>query len=149
MRERFNASEIIVTIMLNYVAVQMVSYLIRGPMEDPMRFFPRSYPIPPDCVLPVIVQGTRLHAGLFVAIVMVVVFAIMQRKRYLAFSPRFSAPIRGPRPMPVSSEKPYGLVMAVSGGLAGLAGAVEVGGFISGSSTIWARVSASRASPLH
>ena len=100
LRERFNASEIIVTIMLNYVAVQMVSYLIRGPMEDPMRFFPRSYPIPPDCVLPVIVQGTRLHAGLFVAIVMVVVFAIVSDKRYLVFNRWFWALIRALRAMP-------------------------------------------------
>ncbi len=42
LRERFNASEIIVTIMLNYVAVQMVSYLIRGPMEDPVRVLSRG-----------------------------------------------------------------------------------------------------------
>ena len=129
LRERFNASEIIVTIMLNYVAVQMVSYLIRGPMEDPMRFFPRSYPIPPDCVLPVIVQGTRLHAGLFVAIVMVVVFAIVQRQTVLGFQ----SVVLGANPGAASYagfpvKRLVVVVMAISGGLAGLAGAVEVGG---------------------
>ena len=129
LRERFNASEIIVTIMLNYVAVQMVSYLIRGPMEDPMRFFPRSYPIPPDCVLPVIVQGTRLHAGLFVAIVMVVVFAIVQRQTVLGFqSAVFGANPGAATYAGFPVKRLAVVVMAISGGLAGLAGAVEVGG---------------------
>src|SRR3984957_10675236 len=85
LRERFNASEIIVTIMLNYVAVQMVSYLIRGPMADPMPRWPRSSAIPQECVLPVIVSGTRLHAGLIVALVMVIVFAVVQRQTVLGF----------------------------------------------------------------
>jgi ABC-type uncharacterized transport system permease subunit len=129
LRERFNASEIIVTIMLNYVAVQMMSYLIRGPMEDPIKFFPRSYAIPPDCVLPVIVQGTRLHAGLIVALAMVVVFAIVQRQTVLGFQ----AAVLGANPGAATYagfrvKSLTVIVMAISGGLAGLAGAVEVGG---------------------
>jgi simple sugar transport system permease protein len=129
LRERFNASEIIVTIMLNYVAVQMVSYLIRGPMEDPMRFFPRSYAIPPDCVLPVIVQGTRLHAGLFVALVMVVLFAVVQRQTVLGFqSSVFGANPGAATYAGFQVKRLTIVVMAISGGLGGLAGAVEVGG---------------------
>lgn len=129
LRERFNASEIIVTIMLNYVALQMVSYLIRGPMEDPMRFFPRSYPIPPDCVLPIIVQGTRLHAGLIVALAMVVVLAILQGRTVLGFQ----SAVFGANPGAASYagfrvNRLAITVMAISGGLAGLAGAVQVGG---------------------
>jgi general nucleoside transport system permease protein len=129
LRERFNASEIIVTIMLNYVAVQMVSYLIRGPMEDPLRFFPRSYPIPQDAVLPVIVQGTRLHAGLFVALVMVVLFAIVQRQTVLGFqSAVFGANPGAATYAGFRVKRLTIVVMAISGGLAGLAGAVEVSG---------------------
>jgi general nucleoside transport system permease protein len=129
LRERFNASEIIVTIMLNYVALQMVSYLIRGPMEDPMRFFPRSYPISPDCVLPIIVQGTRLHAGLIVALAMVVVLAILQGQTVLGFQ----SAVFGANPGAASYagfrvNRLAITVMAISGGLAGLAGAIQVGG---------------------
>ncbi len=129
LRERFNASEIIVTIMLNYVAVQIVSYLIRGPMEDPARFFPRSYAIPADCVLPVLVRGTRLHAGLIVALVMVIVLAIMQRRTVLGFQ----AAVMGANPGAAiyagfRVKALTVIIMAISGGLAGLAGAVEVSG---------------------
>jgi simple sugar transport system permease protein len=129
LRERFNASEIIVTIMLNYVAMQMLSYLIRGPMADPMPFWPRSYAIPPDCVLPVLVAGTRLHAGLIVALAMVILFAIVQRQTVLGFqSSVFGA---NPGAATYAGFRVRALtivVMAISGGLAGLAGAVEVGG---------------------
>jgi len=129
LRERFNASEIIVTIMLNYVALQMASYLIRGPMEDPMRFFPRSYPIPPDCVLPIVVQGTRLHAGLIVALVMVVVLAILQGQTVLGFqSAVFGANPGAAGYAGFRVNRLAITVMAISGGLAGLAGAVQVGG---------------------
>jgi ABC-type uncharacterized transport system permease subunit len=129
LRERFNASEIIVTIMLNYVAVQMVSYLIRGPMADPMPFWPRSYAIPPDCVLPVIVSGTRLHAGLIVALVMVIVFAVVQRQTVLGFQSSVFGANPGAATYAGFRAKALTIVvMAISGGLGGLAGAVEVGG---------------------
>jgi ABC-type uncharacterized transport system permease subunit len=129
LRERFNASEIIVTIMLNYVALQMVSYLIRGPMEDRMRFFPRSYPIPPDSVLPIVVQGTRLHAGLFVALAMVVAFAVLQGQTVLGFQSAVFGSSPGAASYAGFPVKRLAItVMAISGGLAGLAGAVQVGG---------------------
>ena len=129
LRERFNASEIIVTIMLNYVAVQMVSYLIRGPMADPMPFWPRSYAIPPDCVLSVIVSGTRLHAGLIVALVMVIVFAVVQRQTVLGFQSSVFGANPGAATYAGFRAKALTIVvMAISGGLGGLAGAVEVGG---------------------
>jgi ABC-type uncharacterized transport system permease subunit len=129
LRERFNASEIIVTIMLNYVAVQMVSYLIRGPMADPMPFWPRSYAIPLDCVLPVVVSGTRLHAGLIVALVMVVLLAIVQRQTVFGFQSSVFGANPGAATYAGFQVKALTIVvMAISGGLAGLGGAVEVGG---------------------
>jgi general nucleoside transport system permease protein len=129
LRARFNASEIIVTIMLNYVMLQMVSYLIRGPMQETSRFWPRSYTIPDDCVLPVIVPGTRLHAGLFVALAMVAVCAFVQRRTVFGFQ----SAVFGANPG-AATYAGYRIrrlaiaVMAFSGGLAGLAGAVEVAG---------------------
>ena len=103
LRERFNASEIIVTIMLNYVAVQMVSYLIRGPMEDPVRFFPPYYAIPPDSRPAGYRSGNaasrrtdcRSHHGGSVCC-----RAAANRTRFPVLD--CSARTRGPRPMPVS-----------------------------------------------
>jgi general nucleoside transport system permease protein len=129
LRAWFGASEIIVTIMLNYVMVQMISYLIRGPMQETSRFWPQSYLIPENCFLPVIVQGTRLHAGLFVALIMVVVFAVIQRRTVLGFESSVLGANPGAAAYAGFRVKILTvIVMAISGGLAGLAGAVEVGG---------------------
>ena len=129
LRARFGASEIIVTIMLNYVMMQMVSYLIRGPMQETSRFWPQSYLIPDDCALPVLIQGTRLHAGLMVALVMMVVCAIVQRRTTLGFQ----SAVLGANPGAAAYagfrvQRLIVVVLAFSGGLAGLAGAVEVAG---------------------
>jgi len=129
LRAWFGASEIIVTIMLNYVMIQMISYLIRGPMQETSRFWPQSYLIPDDCVLPVIVPGTRLHAGVFVALVMVIVAAIVQRRTVLGFQ----ASVLGANPGAAAYagfhvKRLTLVIMAISGAFAGLAGAVEVGG---------------------
>jgi ABC-type uncharacterized transport system permease subunit len=129
LRAWFGASEIIVTIMLNYVMVQMISYLIRGPMQETSRFWPQSYLIPENCFLPVIVQGTRLHAGLFVALIMVVAFAVIQRRTVIGFVSSVLGANPGAAVYAGFRVKMLTvIVMAISGGLAGLAGAVEVGG---------------------
>jgi hypothetical protein len=68
LRARFGANEIIVTIMLNYVALQLLSWLIRGPMQERMRMLPRSDALPLPFRLPVVVDGTRIHAGVWIAL---------------------------------------------------------------------------------
>jgi general nucleoside transport system permease protein len=128
LRAWFSASEIIVTIMLNYVMMQMVSYLIRGPLQA-STFWPQSYLIPDDCVLPVVVPGTRLHAGLFVAVVMTLVCIVVQRRTVIGFQ----AAVLGANPGAAAyagfpSKLLILIIMAFSGGLAGLAGAVVVAG---------------------
>jgi ABC-type uncharacterized transport system permease subunit len=129
LRAWFGVSEIIVTIMLNYIAMQGVSYLIRGPLADPSPFYPRSYAIPDDCVLPIIVQGTRLHAGLFVAVAMTILCAVVQRQTVFGFkSSVFGANPAAAVYAGFRVKMLTVVVMAFSGGLAGLAGAVEVAG---------------------
>jgi general nucleoside transport system permease protein len=128
LRAWFGASEIIVTIMLNYVMMQMVSYLIRGPMQESI-FWPQSYLIPDNCVLPVLVPGTRLHAGLFVALAMTLVCIVLQKRTVLGFQSSVLGANPGAAAYAGFSSKSLTLViMAISGGLAGLAGAVEVAG---------------------
>jgi general nucleoside transport system permease protein len=129
LRAWFGANEIIVTIMLNYVMVQMISFLIRGPMQETLRIWPQSYLIPADCFLPVIAPGTRLHAGLFVALAMVIVFAVIQRQTVLGFESSVLGANPGAAAYAGFRVKILTvIVMAISGGLAGLAGAVEVAG---------------------
>jgi ABC-type uncharacterized transport system permease subunit len=129
LRARFDASEIIVTIMLNYVALQTASYLVRGPMQEPMHIFPRSELIPDDLILPIILEGTRLHAGLIVALLALVVGAVLLKKTVFGFQVSVLGANAGAAAY--AGYRRNGLIiltMALSGGLAGLAGAIEVGG---------------------
>jgi simple sugar transport system permease protein len=64
LRARYNANEIIVTIMLNYIAFQFLGWVVRGPMQERLHIFPRSDVIPAAAELDVLVPGTRVHAGI-------------------------------------------------------------------------------------
>src|SRR5690606_24117655 len=69
LRARFNANEILVTLMLNSIALQLLYYLVSGPLRDPMGFnFPQSALFPDAAMLPVLIEGTRVNASLFVGL---------------------------------------------------------------------------------
>jgi general nucleoside transport system permease protein len=129
LRARFDANEIIVTIMLNYVALQLLTWVIRGPLQEPARIFPRSFPIPGVLELPVLIDNTRVHAGLVVALVAaLILYIVMQRSAFgfrliVVGENRTAAPFAG-----INDRRTIVLAMLVSGGLAGLAGAVEIAG---------------------
>jgi simple sugar transport system permease protein len=75
MKIRFSVNEVISTLMLNYVALNVLMYLIRGPMRDQTSasfagmVFPQSALIPEALFLPLLLERTRLHLGLFLALV--------------------------------------------------------------------------------
>lgn len=128
-KARFGGNEIIATIMLNYVAIQILSWLVRGPMQEKMKVIPRSDAIDRALRLPVLFDGTRIHAGLLVAIVAVIVIALLAGKSRFGFklavvgANEHAARYAGMNPGTIA-----GIVLAVSGALAGLAGAVEISG---------------------
>ena len=113
LRARFGANEIIVTIMMNYVALQLLTWVIRGPLQEPMRIFPRSFGIGAAMQLPIIAGGTRLHAGLS---------AFGFRLSVLGENPT-AAPYAG-----INANRTTIRAMALSGAFAGFAGAVEIAG---------------------
>ena len=130
-RAFFGTNEIITTLLLNYVALLWVDYLVFGPWADPSAFsFPYSRAFPDAARLPP-VFGTQVHAGaLFVLLIAAgLTFALRHTAwgyeiRVIGHSPRTAA-YAG---MPVSVN--ILLVMALSGGIAGLAGMGEVSGVI-------------------
>jgi len=70
LRTRFNANEILVSLMLTYVATLLLDWLVRGPWKDPAGMgFPESRDFTDAYLMPVLLQGTRLHLGLIIAIV--------------------------------------------------------------------------------
>ncbi len=128
-KARFGGNEIIATIMLNYVAAQILSWLVRGPMQEAMRIIPRSDPVDAALRLPILVPDTRIHAGLLVAVIVTFVVALaVMRGRFgfklsVAGANEHAAFYAGINPGALA-----GIVLAVSGALAGLAGAVEISG---------------------
>src|SRR5690606_236250 len=73
LRVRFRASEIISTIVLNFIVLQFLSWLIRGPLQEPSRLMPWSDYLPETLLLPNLIAGSRVHYGLVVAIIAVAV----------------------------------------------------------------------------
>ena len=73
LRTRFNANEILTSLMLTYVATLFLSYLVHGPWRNPEGFnFPESRPFPDAGLLPIIYDGTRVHLGTAVAVLVVI-----------------------------------------------------------------------------
>ena len=129
LRARYNASEIITTIMLNYVAVQLLGHLIRGPMQESMRIMPQSERIPDRIVLDILIDGSRVHEGLILAVVLTAVFYGLQRATAFGYSLHAvgSNPAAA-RYGGIDDGRTLALAMALSGAMAGLAGAVEIAG---------------------
>lgn len=128
LRRRFRVLEVISTIMLNFVAAYLVAYLVRGPLQEPLRIYPQTVAIAPAARLTMLVPGTRLHGGVLLALVAAVGLWWMLRSTAAGF--RVRAAGAGPRAAATAGQIDVGRVTAraflASGALAGLAGAVEV-----------------------
>jgi simple sugar transport system permease protein len=127
LRVRFKASEIIVTIVLNFIVLQILSWLIRGPLQESSRLMPWSEYLPDSLLLPPLIDGSRVHYGLFVAIAAVIVVAILVKKS--AFGFKLSIVGKNPfaaRYAGLKEGRVVMLAMLISGGLAGIAGSVQV-----------------------
>ena len=130
LRDRFNANEILVSLMLVYVANLVLSWLVFGPWKDPNGFnFPQSVSFASGTALPRIVTGLRLHWGfVFALIAALAVWAFMSRS-YRGYQLQVGglAPAAA-RYAGFSARSALWTSMLTSGSLAGVAGAFEVCG---------------------
>jgi simple sugar transport system permease protein len=127
---RFGASEILTSLMLVYVADLLLDYLVRGPWRDPHGYnFPTTAEFDPVATVPTLIEGSRLHLGAPIALVVVAVAAVMLGRTIKGFEIRVvgSAP-KAARFAGFSAGQLTILTFMVSGALAGLAGIVEVAG---------------------
>jgi ABC-type uncharacterized transport system permease subunit len=128
LRAKTGAHEVITTIMLNYVAIRFTDYLIKGPFLDHTSSAPRTPFIAPTAELPYLFGADyRLHAGFILALVMVFAVWWFLNKS----TPGFEIRTVGANPdaaqyAGMSITRNFVLAMALSGGLAGLAGASQV-----------------------
>jgi simple sugar transport system permease protein len=121
LRDRFNANEILVSLMLVYVAQLLLSYLVHGPLKDPSGYgFPQS---------PLFDRGTRLHVGFLLALAAAgAAWLVLARGAIgLQLTVAGLAP-RAARYAGFSSRRVLWTTLAISGALAGLAGGAEVTG---------------------
>lgn len=126
-KAKLGISEIIVTIMLNYISINFLGLAVRSFLMDPAGSVPQSAKIAADTVLPKIVPRTRLHIGFIIAIVAaIIVWLIMEKTtvgyeiKVVGFNKR-AAKCNG-----ISVMKNIILSAFISGGLAGMAGVIEV-----------------------
>lgn len=128
LRVRFNANEILVSLMLTYVAALLLDWLVRGPLKDPAGFgFPESKEFQAGFVMPVLVEGTRLHLGAVLAVAAAAALWVMMGRTIRGFQVRvIGAAPRAGAFAGFSQQGTIWFVLLLSGGLAGLAGAIEV-----------------------
>jgi general nucleoside transport system permease protein len=126
---RFRANEVIVTLMLNYVAIQIMSYFISGPWRDPNATEPFTAELTPGALLPVLLHGTRLHAGFLIALAATVILWWVLRNTVFGYELKVTgANGQAARYSGINGGQLIVVTMFLSGGLAGLAGAIEVAG---------------------
>jgi simple sugar transport system permease protein len=130
LRTRFNANEILVSLMLVYVAVLLLTLMVQGPLKDPKAYgFPESVLFQPSAVLPLIVAGTRAHAGFLVAIAVVAIAYVLMMRHAIGFEIRvLGEAANAARFAGISETRMVWFCFLLSGGLAGLAGLFEAAG---------------------
>jgi simple sugar transport system permease protein len=130
-RVLWNTSELITSLMMNYVAILWVAYLVNGPWRDPTaRGFPLGPVFPEAGQLP-IWGTTRVHLGLLIALVLAVLLALMLRRTRFGYQMQvIGASPRAARYAGMNIPRTILYVSLLSGGLAGLAGMTEVSGVI-------------------
>ena len=129
LRIRLEINEIFPTVVLNFIAVLIISWLTTGPIKDPVAVNPQTETIHPSTWLPLLIPGTRLHAGVILAVLLAIVtFVVLYRSilgyeiRAVGLNPR-AAQLAG-----ISLPRSIASVGLMSGGLAGLAGMIEITG---------------------
>jgi simple sugar transport system permease protein len=147
LKSRFNTNEILVSLMLTYVATQLLIYLVSGPWRDPQGMnFPLSEMFSGDALYPTFygdwhwkwLRGTRLNASVFVTLIAIPLVWLFMRKSFAGYRMNVGglAPLAA-RYAGFSDKKTIWMSLLISGGLAGLAGMGEIAGPIGQLQATW------------
>ncbi|WP_180897218.1 ABC transporter permease [Martelella soudanensis] len=129
-RARLNANEILVSLMLSLVALQLLYYLLLGPWKDPNGFnFPQSVMFQYDAMVPLLIPGTRVNVSLLIALALSVAAFMFMQKSFMGYKLQ----VGGLAPKAAgyagfSDKSAIWLSLLIGGFAAGLAGAAEVAG---------------------
>lgn len=126
-KAKFNISEIIVTIMMNYIAINFLGYAVRSFLMDPEGNVPQSAKIDKSVQLGNLIPATRFHVGILIAIVCVIVIWFFLEKTTMGYELKaVGLNKRGSACNGISVMKNIVLSAFLSGGLAAAAGGIEV-----------------------
>lgn len=129
-RVRLNANEILVSLMLSFLALQLLNYLLLGPWKDPMGFnFPQSVMFQYDALLPILLPGTRVNISLIMALLVTLAAWFFVQRSFAGYRLEVGglAP-NAARYAGFSQSGAIWLSLLIGGAAAGLAGAAEVAG---------------------
>ncbi len=130
LKDRFNANEILVSLMLVYVAILLLQYLVYGPWKDPAGYnFPQTRAFEKITQMPRMLAGSRVTIGWIIALLGVAGLGLFLFRTRAGWGQSVSglAPMAA-RYAGLSSQRALWTAMLISGGMAGLAGALEVAG---------------------
>ena len=130
LRTRFNANEILVTLMLNSIALQLLYFLVSGPLRDPFGFnFPQSALFPEVAMLPALFEGGRANISFFIALAVSLAAWILTERSMVGYKLQVGgiAPDAA-RYAGFSQKRAVWLSLCIGGAAAGLVGVFEVAG---------------------
>ena len=130
MKAKLGVDEVVTTLLLNFIVLLLVSLMLDGPMKDPSAMgWPQSVALLGELELSKLIQQTRVHTGLLWAMALALGLWVLMKYTVLGFDIRaVGANPRAAAFAGVSVTRTVVLVALLSGGLAGLAGAIEVAG---------------------
>jgi simple sugar transport system permease protein len=130
LRTRFNTNEILVSLMLVYVAKLLLSWLVHGPWRDPQGYnFPQSKAFPDGALYPMLIEGTRLHAGILFALAAIAAGYLFLNRSFVGYQLRVAGLAEGAASYAgFSTHRMIWLGLLIGGAAAGIAGMGEVAG---------------------
>ncbi|MDC7245016.1 MAG: ABC transporter permease [Sphaerochaetaceae bacterium] len=134
LKAKLQVSELLSTVMLNYIAAQLYTFLLRGPMLDPAEMTmgsgtPQSMRLSKNLDLTRFIKGTRIHTGLFIALALAVIIYFLLWKTSFGFKLRAAgASSKAARYGGINVPKYLIIAMMISGAFAGMAGSIEIAG---------------------
>jgi simple sugar transport system permease protein len=129
LRVKRGVNEVVVTLLLNFVAAALVGAAVHSVLKESAGVLPQSDLLAPSAQLPALLPPTRLHAGFPLALLLAITLHFVLERTLWGF--RLSAVGANPlaaETMGIATKKMMAIALLLSGALAGLAGAVEVCG---------------------
>jgi general nucleoside transport system permease protein len=130
LRTRWGTNEILVSLMLVYVAQLLASWLVYGPWKDPGGYnFPQTRSFGDSALLPLLIEGTRLHAGFLLALAMLLGGYVFLQLSFQGFQMRVAGQAeQAGRYAGFSARRAIWIGLLAGGALSGVAGMTEVAG---------------------